>query len=244
MKEGKIVSGGLPITIGANEDATDDGTPTEVITLTMDDVSSSDPGNVVIEGAGVVKIVIGGDILVLVTTGADMDNSGLETSVVLDATMDPWELDSVDNVETSAEIEDGFAKVSEGMLLLLGLICTTDDVMAEFENGSSPTTLEDVDRWTVVVSVVNATTETVCEKVVCESKLLDSAGLCRTFADERDGKPVDMMFVEEEEKMEEEEDVGVVEGEGLLNPAELCRIGASEDAADSRDKTVVDDNTR
>ena len=236
------------MTIGANEDATDDGTgtPAEVITLTMDDASSSGPNNVVNEGAAVVKIVVGGDIVVLVTTGADMDNSGLETSVVLDATIGSWELDSVDNVKNCAEIKYGFVEVSEGMLLLLGLVCITDDVMAELENGTSPTTLEDVDSWTVVIPVVNATTEIVCKKVVCESKLLDSAGLCRTVADERDGKPVDTMFLEEEEKMEAEEDGGglVVEGEGLLNPAELRRIGASEDAEKSGDKTVVDGNTR
>ena len=234
------------MTIGTNEDATDGGTPAEVITLTMDDVSSSGPGNVVDEGAGVVKIVVGGDVVVLVTAGADMDNSGLETSVVLDATMDSWELDSVDNVNNSAETEDGFVEVSEGMFLLLGLVWITPDVMAELENGSSLTTLEDVDSWTVVIPVVNATTEIVCNKVVCESKLLDSAGLCRTVADERDEKPVDTMFVEEEEKMEEEEDVGlvVVEGERLLNPAELRRIGASEDAEKSGDETVVDGNTR
>ena len=124
------------MTIGANEDATDDGTPAEVITLTMDDVSSSGPNNVVNEGVGAVKIVVGGDIVVLETTGADMDNSGLETSVVVDATMDSWELDSVDNVNNCAEIEDGFVEVSERVLLLLGVVCITDDVMAEVENGS------------------------------------------------------------------------------------------------------------
>ena len=85
------------------------------------------------------------------------------------------------------------------MLLSLELICITDDVMAELENESSPITLEDVDSWTVVMPVVNATTEIVCKKVVRKSNLPDSVGLCRTVADERDEKPVDTMFVEEEE---------------------------------------------
>ena len=100
------------MTIGANEDVTDDGTLAEVIAPTMDDVSSPSPGNVVKEGAGVVKIVMGGGIVVLVTTAADMDNGGLETIVVLEATMVSWELDSVDNVNNCAEIEDGLVEVS------------------------------------------------------------------------------------------------------------------------------------
>ena len=226
------------MTMGANEDATDDGIPAEVITLTMDDVISSGPGNVVNEGARVVKVGVDGGIL-LVTTGAITDNSGLETNVVLDATM---ELDSVDNVDNGAEREDGFVEISEGLLLLLELACITD-VMPELENENSATTLEDIDSWTVVIPVVNATTEIVCKKIVCESKLLDSAGLCRTVADERDEKPVDTMFVEEEEKMEEVEEEVVVEGEGVLNPAELRRIGASKDADKSEVSTVVGGNT-
>lgn len=39
--------------MGANEDATDDGTPAEVNTPTMDEVSSSGPGKVEGEKAGV-----------------------------------------------------------------------------------------------------------------------------------------------------------------------------------------------
>lgn len=38
--------------MGANEDATGDGTPAEVSTPTMDELSSSGPGNVVSEKAG------------------------------------------------------------------------------------------------------------------------------------------------------------------------------------------------
>lgn len=223
------------MTMGANEDATDDAMPAEVITLMMDDVSSSGPGNVVKEGAGVVNIVVGGGIVVMVTSGADMDNGILETSVVLDATMDSWELDSVDNVNNCAEVGDGFAEVSDVLLPLLGLVWITDDVMAELENESPLNMPEDDDSWTVVIPVVNEITEVVCKKVVCESKLLDSVGLCRTVADERDEKLVEATFVEEEEKMEEE-----VVVEGLLNPAELCGIGASEDAEKTGDKTVVD----
>lgn len=48
-----VVSGGLPMMMGANEDATDDGTPAEVNTPTMDEVSSSGPGKVEGEKAGV-----------------------------------------------------------------------------------------------------------------------------------------------------------------------------------------------
>lgn len=48
-----VVSGGLPTMMGANEDATDDGTPAEVNTPMMDEVSSSGPGKVVGEKAGV-----------------------------------------------------------------------------------------------------------------------------------------------------------------------------------------------
>lgn len=48
-----VVSGGLPTMTGANEDATDDGTPAEVNTPTMDELSSSGPGKVVIEKTGI-----------------------------------------------------------------------------------------------------------------------------------------------------------------------------------------------
>ena len=48
-----VVSGGLPTMIGANKDATDDGTPAEVSTPAMDRLSSSGPGKVVSKKAGV-----------------------------------------------------------------------------------------------------------------------------------------------------------------------------------------------
>ena len=49
-----VVSGGLPTIMGIIEDATDDGTPAEVNTLTMDELSSSYFGRVVSEEVGVV----------------------------------------------------------------------------------------------------------------------------------------------------------------------------------------------
>lgn len=48
-----VVSGGLPTMIGANEDAIDDGTPADVNTATIDDVSSSGAGTLVCEKGGV-----------------------------------------------------------------------------------------------------------------------------------------------------------------------------------------------
>lgn len=50
-----FVSGGLPTTIGANEDAIDDGMPAEVITPMTDELSSSGPGRVVSEKAVVIS---------------------------------------------------------------------------------------------------------------------------------------------------------------------------------------------
>lgn len=60
-----MVSGGLPTMMGANDDATTDGTPAEVITLMMDEVSSSGPDDVVGDKTGVVYIVVGGDTVVV-----------------------------------------------------------------------------------------------------------------------------------------------------------------------------------
>lgn len=48
-----VVSEGLPTMMGANEDAIDDWTPAEVNTPTMDELSSSGPGKVAGEMAGV-----------------------------------------------------------------------------------------------------------------------------------------------------------------------------------------------
>lgn len=68
-----MVSGGLPIMMGPNDDATTDGTPAEVITLTMDEVSSSGPDDVVDEKTGVVCIVVVGDIVVVAMTSDDTE---------------------------------------------------------------------------------------------------------------------------------------------------------------------------
>ena len=98
----------------ANEDTTDDGTPVEVITLTMDEESSSGPGSVVGEKAGVVYTVVGGDIVVVATAGEDTEVCRLETSVVVDAMMDSREFESIDNVEKCAGLEeDRPAEVSD-----------------------------------------------------------------------------------------------------------------------------------
>ena len=56
-----VVSGGLPTMMGANEDATDDGTPAEVSTPTIDGLSSSGPGKVVREKSAVVDRDVIGD---------------------------------------------------------------------------------------------------------------------------------------------------------------------------------------
>ena len=177
VRVGSTVSGGLPTTIGANEDTTDDGTPAEVMTLTMDEVSPSSLGEVVNEKARVVMTVVGGKIVVAMTAGEETEFGRLETSVIADATMDSWEFDSVDNLDICAGLEeDRSVEVSDRLVLSLEIVCVTD-VMAELGNESSLTTLEDVGRWMEAVSLVNATTDSVRVEVNLESKLLDSAGL-------------------------------------------------------------------
>ena len=49
-----MVAGGLPKIMGTNEDATDDGTPAEVVRLKIDEVSSSGPEGALSEVVGVV----------------------------------------------------------------------------------------------------------------------------------------------------------------------------------------------
>ena len=71
--------------MGANEEATDDGTPAETITVTVGEISVSGPGNVGSEMAGVVKIIVGGDAVVLVIAGEDAEFGSLETFFVLNA---------------------------------------------------------------------------------------------------------------------------------------------------------------
>ncbi len=72
--------------MGANEDATEDGTPAEVNTPTMDELSSSGLGKVVIEKIGVEKSAVDGDVVILETTGEDTEFGRLETGVMVNAT--------------------------------------------------------------------------------------------------------------------------------------------------------------
>ena len=74
--------------MGTNEEATDDGTAAETITVTVGEISVSGPGNVGSGMAGVVTIVVGGDVGVLVIAGENAEFGILETSVVVNATMD------------------------------------------------------------------------------------------------------------------------------------------------------------
>ena len=121
-------------------------------------------------------------------------------------------------------------EVTDGVILLLGLVCVPD-VMAGVENEGSLTTLEDVDRWIVVISMVNATTDNVCDKVGSELTVLDSTGFCRTVVGKKDEKLVNTIFVEVIETIEEAR---------LLDSTELCRVVAGDDAGDD---SIVDCNT-
>ena len=88
--------------------------------------------------------------------------------------------------------EDRLVEVSDGVVLLLELVCVAD-VTAE---------LEDVVKWIELISEVNTTTDNVCDEVGCELKLFDSAGLCRTVADEKAEKLLDEMLVEGNERID------------------------------------------
>ena len=120
------------------------------------------------------------------------------------------------------------------MVLLLKLVCVAD-VLAELEDESSPNVLEDVEKWIVLISVVDVTNDNICEDVGCETILLNSAGLCRTIADEKAEELVNTMLDGEINKIDSEE--------GLLNSTELCGTIADEVADNPRDKIVVDGNT-
>lgn len=226
-----MVSGGLPTMMGTNDDATTDETPAEVITLTMDEVSSSGPNDVSGESAGVVCVVIGGDIVVVAMAGEDTENFGLETSDVVDVIINWRELDSVNSVESCSGVEEGGpAEISDGMALLLELVCVVD-VTAKLEKGGSVATLNDVEECIGVISVVNAITEIVGEEVDCDSELPDSAELCRTVADKAK-KGDDKTLVEKIKNTDPKEE--------LLNSAELCWTVVDEDADNPRDRIVVD----
>ena len=58
-------------------------------------------------------------------------------------------------------------------------------------------TAEDATVWVELISVVNASTDNVCEKLCCELKLLDSGGVLRAVVDEKVEKLEDKMLVEE-----------------------------------------------
>lgn len=74
--------------MGANEDATDDGTPAEVNTPTTDVLSSSGPGKVVGAKADVEWSVVDGEVVVPVVASEDTKFGRLEASVVVNATTD------------------------------------------------------------------------------------------------------------------------------------------------------------
>lgn len=153
---------------------------------------------------------------------------------MLDVTTNWRELDSVDSVESCSGVGEGRpAEISDGMALLLELVCVAD-VTAKLEKRGSVTTLKDVEKGIEVISVVNAVTNIVCEEVDCDSELSDSAGLCRTVAEEKAKKGDDKTLVEEIKNTDSEE--------GLLTSAELCWTVVDEDVNNPRDEIVVDGN--
>ena len=74
--------------MGANEDATDDGTPAEVNTPMTDVLSSSGPGEVVGENAGVELSVVDGDIVVPVVASEGIEFGKLEAGVAVNTMTD------------------------------------------------------------------------------------------------------------------------------------------------------------
>lgn len=92
-------------------------------------------------------------------------------------------------------------EIPNGVVLLEELGCIVY-VVAELENKGSLATLEDIVIWMKLISVVNATTDSVCEELDCELKLLNSAGLCKTVADEKAEKLADTMLVEGNNKID------------------------------------------
>ena len=151
--------------------------------------------------------------------------------MVVKATIDLEELCGVENVSICARLEgDRLVEVPDGVLLSLELICVTD-VIAELKDEESPRALEDVKIWTELISVVNATTDSICEEVGCELILLDSAGLLGTITDENVEKSCNVMLVKDKKI------------DWVLNSAELCGVVAGEDTDSLGDKMVVDGNT-
>ena len=170
--------------MGANEDATDDGTPAEVKTPTTDVLSSSAPGKVVSEKAGVKWCVVDGDVVVMVVASEDTEFGRLETSVVVNATTDLREFGNVEVVDDCAGLERNRpVEVPVGVVRLLEPVCVRE-VMAEIEDEGSLAALEGVVVWTELVSVVDATADDICEKLGCELTMLTSTELCRIVAGE------------------------------------------------------------
>lgn len=156
-----VVSGGLPMMMGANEDATDDGTPAEVNTPTTDVLSSSGPGKVVGEEAGVEWSVADGDVVVPVVTSEDTEFGKLEVSVVVNATTDSRDNGSVEVVGDCGWLErDRPVDVPVGVLLLLEPVCVVV-VVAELDDEGSLAALEDVVIRLELVSVVDSSTDDV-----------------------------------------------------------------------------------
>ena len=127
----------------------------------------------------------------------DTESNILEDSVMVKATIDLEELCGIDNVGSCAILEgDRPVEVPDGVVLSLELVCAAD-VMAEPKNEESLRALEDVMIWTELISVVNATTDSICEEVGCELILLDSAGVPRMVTDEDVDESCNVMLVKE-----------------------------------------------
>ena len=92
-------------------------------------------------------------------------------------------------------------KVPDGVVPLLELVCVAR-VVAELENEGSLAALEDVVIWTELISVVDGTSDDVCEELGCGLKVVISAGLFRTVVDDMVGKLADNILVEKIEKID------------------------------------------
>ncbi len=137
-------------------------------------------------------------------------------------------------MDDCAEIERGRPiEVPDGVITLFELVCVAG-VVAELEDEGSLAPLDDIVRWIELISVVNATTDDVCDELGCELRLLDSAGLAGKVADENAEKLANKVLVEGNKKADWER--------GLLNSAEVCEMVAGEDADELGDKMVVDGN--
>lgn len=168
--------------MGANEDATDDGTPAEVNTPTTEVLNSSGPGEVVGENAGVDWSVVDGDVVVPVVATEGVEFGRLEADVVVNVTTDSGEDGSVEAVDDCAGPARGRpVEVPVGVVPLLEPVCV-GDVVDELEDEGSLAAPEDVVIKIELVSVVDASTVDVCEKLGCELTMLTSTELCGKVA--------------------------------------------------------------